>query len=261
MRSPNVLGRHRQLKHGYVSPHKKARKEQEAKRVQKKLNEEGKLTVEQREQVNSYITETSPLLKDHIRRHADETVAAILDGASQNTQGSIVDTVKKVLPSPEDVALLMEGGMEEEEAQKFLQGTSESTGRDGVKFDPEIAMRYGSDVGVDMDDVLVTYPMTPEQKSLKELAGKLINSEDVSYTDAPTFVQHISDPPKVVDAAAVYRESYNQLNTIYNTPQTDPEVHLSVDLDQIMDLDIRTVAKVLHAAGLKLTFSAERKDS
>ena len=206
-KAANVVGRHRQLKHGYVSPNKAKRKAQEAKRAQKDVE---------------------------------------LTGEPQNTQGTIVETVEKVLQVGSEGA----------------QEAGESTGRniaDGVKFDPSISMRYGSDVDIKVDDVFVHYPMTPEQRALKDLAGKLINTEEVpSFEASPKFVQHISNPPKVVDAAAIYREAHNQLN---NVRSKEPQVHLSVDLEQIMDLDIRTVAQVLHAAGLKLTFSADRKDS
>ncbi len=249
-KAANVVGRHRQLEHGYVSPNKAKRKAQEAKREQKKLNAEGKLTEEQRAEV----------------------------------QAHVMGDVEKVLPSAEDVKLLMKGGMDEESARKFLQGSEEvSTGSkliddhirrhsdetasaildaaeahnaheakeligrdeygnhipDGVKFDPHFVGKFIEQSGHE--------PIIRDQMDEKDL----IKSEDkFSLKHA---VDHIPSP------ADIYRQTANQLNSINNTRKADPGL-LSLDLEPIMDMDVRDVARVLSALGLKLELSVERKD-
>lgn len=144
--SNQKLSIHRTHAHGYVSPNKAQRKKQEANRKAKAKTQEV----------------------------VDQVVVEVLEGKRPN--GYVENELtEEGTDEEEDIALLMAGGLDEEEAREFLQGASESTGRDGLKFDPEI--------------------------------------------------------------------------------------HLSVDLEQIQDMDIRTVARVLNAAGLKLNLSAERKTS
>lgn len=187
--------------HGYVSPRKAQRKQQEANRAKKKLNEEGKLTDEQRDAVNAYLTtspEMEPLLKP------DETAAAII------------------------------------EAGKFLEGADESTGRI-------------------IDSIPVEHLVPQEGKtSLKDLArGPMLDEfpEFTATNEQPVFVQYSEG--QIQTAEEIYRHTRNQLNTIQRVTQR-PAVpqEVTLNLEDIMDMDIRTVARVLHAAGMKLTLSS-----
>lgn len=224
-KAPNVVGRHRQLKHGYVSPYKAKRKEQEANRAKKKLNEEGKLTEEQREAVKEYVGD-HPIF-------------------GEKNPKEEVDAVK--LPSPEDIAAVMAGGLDEESARAILMGTEESTGRDGVKFDPSIPFRNLPTEPV-MDSMPAEYvTRRNSEASLKRtqevvdgvvkdvLEGKLPNGYPLVEEDAHGGVNLVKNP-SVENNYRLARE-----------PQS-----VTLDLEQIMDMDIRTVARVLSAAGMKL---------
>lgn len=86
-----AVGRHRGLKHGYVSPRYAARKQQEANRAKKSEEVAGDLNEEQTEQIDAYMKESSPLIKNHILRHADETVKEEID-RFENV-GTIIDSM------------------------------------------------------------------------------------------------------------------------------------------------------------------------
>lgn len=169
--------------HGYVSPRKAQRKKQEANRAKKKLNEEGKLTEEQREAVNAYLEETSPLIKDHILKHADDEVKAVLEAGAEGAR---------------------EAG--------------ESIGRDIVEV----------------------------------TKGGLVRNE-FGFGE---LQQHV-ETPKQLTSEEIERQLTRQINTIDNiTSRKPPQQAITLNLDDIMDMDIRTVARVLHAAGMTLELSS-----
>ena len=126
------------------------------------------------------------------------------------------------------------------EAGKFLEGADESTGRI-------------------IDSIPVEHLVPQEGRtSLKGLArGHMLdNVPEFDIANEPdTFVQYSEGQVKT--AEEIYRHTRNQLNTIQRVTQR-PAVpqEVALNLDDIMDMDIRTVARVLHAAGMKLTLSS-----
>ena len=307
-KAPNVVGRHRQLKHGYVSPHKAKRLEQEANRAKKKLNEEGKLTEEQREQIKTYLTKpeettavnmhevlgmrtiTAPMHQeiDEIRRDLGmEVTAGALAHLMNDHAGTEVTTGSKLiddhirrhagteLPSPDDVKRLMEEGtMTKEEVQKLLHGSGESTGRDGVKFDNHFVDRLIAEAPAEpiMDSMDEKSLITGKEHSLKNFEGNplLRDRQDVvdgvikdvlegklpnGYSDE--IHQHVSLASSV-SAADIYRETTKTLKRATETIKQPNSITL--DLEQIMDMDIRSVARVLKAAGMSLKLSSVPKE-
>lgn len=123
------------------------------------------------------------------------------------------------------------------ETGKFLEGADESTGRI-------------------MDSIPVEHLVPQEGKtSLKDLArGHMLDEfpEFTATNEQPAFVQYSEG--QVQTAEEIYRHTRNQLNVIDRITQrpTVPQ-EVTLNLDDIMDMDIRTVARVLHAAGMKLT--------
>lgn len=327
-KAPNVVGRHRQLKHGYVSPHKAKRLEQEANRAKKKLNEEGKLTEEQREQIKTYLTKpeettavnmhevlgmrtiTAPMHQeiDEIRRDLGMEVTAGTLAHLMN------DHAGTELPSPDDVKRLMEEGtMTKEEVQKLLHGSGESTGRDiqalmdgeghnGAKFDPHFVHQMIANAPTEpiMDSMDEKSLITGKEHSLKNfegnpllrdrqdvvdgvikdvLEGKLPNGysdelplevldsdevfqlQDMKEEDRAVAIdeihQHVSLASSV-SAADIYRETTKTLKRATETIKQPNSITL--DLEQIMDMDIRSVARVLKAAGMSLKLSSVPKE-
>lgn len=266
-KAPNVVGRHRQLKHGYVSPHKAKRLEQEANRAKKKLNEEGKLTEEQREQIKTYLTKpeettavnmhevlgmrtiTAPMHQeiDEIRRDLGMEVTAGTLAHLMN------DHAGTELPSPEDVKRLMEEGtMTKEEVQKLLHGSGESTGRDGVKFDNHFVDRL----------IDGTNDAISEDLPLEVLdSDEVFQLQDMSVEERAVAVDKIHQFNSInntVSAADIYRETANKLQQ--TTEAVKQSNSITLDLEQIMDMDIRSVARVLQAAGMSLKLSSVPKE-
>ena len=266
-KAPNVVGRHRQLKHGYVSPHKAKRLEQEANRAKKKLNEEGKLTEEQRETIKTYLEEEAP--KPTSERHE------YVPGSSKLIDDHILRHAGTELPSPEDVKRLFEeGNMSAEEVQKLLHGSEELIGRDGVKFDNNFVDRLIAEAPAEpiMDSMDEKSLITGKEHSLKNFEGNplLRDRQDVvdgvikdvlegklpsGYSDE--IHQHVSLASSV-SAADIYRETTKTLKRATETIKQPNSITL--DLEQIMDMDIRSVARVLKAAGMSLKLSSVPKE-
>lgn len=122
------------------------------------------------------------------------------------------------------------------EAGKFLEGADESTGRI-------------------IDSIPVEHLVPQEGKtSLKDLArGHMLDEfpEFTATNEQPVFVQYSEG--QIQTAEEIYRHTRNQLNSLGKLPRPQQPQEVTLNLDDIMDMDIRTVARVLHAAGMKLT--------
>lgn len=264
-KAANVVGRHRQLKHGYESPNKAKRKQQEANRAKKKLNEEGKLTEEQRETIKTYLEEEAP--KPTSERHE------YVPGSSKLIDDHILRHAGRDLPSPEDIkALMEEGTMTKEEAEKLLHASEhqvepvqnagadgagearKSIGRaikdhmfrnvdpSGVKFDPHFVDRMIAEAPAEpvMDTMDAKSLVTGKEHSLKEIE---IN-------------QHVSITNNM-SVADIYRQTTEQLKRATEAiKKVKQPQSIMLDLEQIMDMDIRSVARVLKAAGMSLKVSS-----
>lgn len=156
---------------------------------------------------------------------------------------------------------------------------------DGTKFDTELLENHilRAQGEQPIMDTMVVEPITEHQKSLKEMGAKFINDgvvvvpddwtpEFTTPVEGPIFVGTMAEQVKVRDFPTRNVEDHGHLEE-WDSQETFDRMQsyqdalesgavagggagvdrtVTLNLDEILDLDIRTVARVLHAAGLTL---------
>ena len=146
---------------------------------------------------------------------------------------------------------------DEEQFQKGVEITKGGLVRNERGFG-EFQREAEESTGRIMDSIPEDHLVPQEGKtSLKNLVrGHMLDEfpEFTATNEQPVFVQYSEG--QIQTAEEIYRHTRNQLNSLGKLPRPQQPQEVTLNLDDIMDMDIRTVARVLHAAGMELTLSS-----